>query len=111
MIQEDDFDRLEEWPSGQQGMSAEELLHRLFVKYDLERDGRISKFEFHSILGHLAKITGSMMPNMEDVEEIFMLLDADGDRSIDEHEYNLLMKQFSSLFEQRGLKIRLKRKD
>ena len=65
MIQEDDLSNsLEEFPQGNYEMSAEELLHKLFVKYDMERDGRISKFEFYNILSHLSKITGSLMPNM-----------------------------------------------
>ena len=40
-----------------------------------------------------------------------MLIDPDGDRSIDENEYNLLMKQFSSLLEENRLKIRIKQKN
>ena len=38
-------------------------------------------------------------------------MDPDGDRSINETEYNLLMKQFSSIFQERGMKIKIKKKN
>lgn len=65
MIQEDDLRKnLEEFSHDKQEMSAEELLHKLFTKYDTNGNGRISKFEFYNILMHLSKITGSVIPNM-----------------------------------------------
>ena len=54
MIQEDNLrNNLEEFSHRKQEMSAEELHHKLFTKYDTNRNGRISKFEFSNILMHI----------------------------------------------------------
>jgi Ca2+-binding EF-hand superfamily protein len=63
-------------------ISPEEYLSKLFIKYDSDNNGRISKFEFVSILRTLARIAGTSFPNETDLEDIFNYLDVDGDKTI-----------------------------
>ena len=63
-------------------LEPEELLQRLFSKYDFNNDQRISRFEFQDIFKSLTMVTGASFPNERDVMDIFNYLDVDGDQTI-----------------------------
>lgn len=55
---------------------------KLFDKYDLNSDGRLSRFEFLEIIKYLTKVTGATFPKRPDMDDIFTYLDVDGDLTI-----------------------------
>ena len=63
-------------------LSTPQFLDKMFIKYDANSDGRLSKFEFSEILRFLTKLTGTTFPHKQDIEDIFSYLDTDGDQTI-----------------------------
>lgn len=63
-------------------MSAEQFLNKLFTKFDINSDNRISRFEFTETIKYLTKMTGATLPKRPDIEDIFTYLDRDGDQTI-----------------------------
>ena len=57
---------------------------------------------------HLAQLTGATFPNENDVEDIFLSLDIDGDQTLSYDEYRRLIGSFTSLIEEQGIKLKLK---
>lgn len=73
------------------------FLHKLFDKYDTNRDGRLTWFEFWEVLKFLTKVTGATFPKRHDIEDIFTHIDHDGDTTINRDEYKKLTKNIIPL--------------
>ena len=86
-------------------ITVDEYLVRLFNRFDVNNDGRLSKFEFKELLNVLTRLTGATYPKREDVEDIFNCLDTDGDQTINREEYKSLTSHLQSLFD--GLDMKL----
>lgn len=83
---------------------------KLFSKYDLNSDGRLSRFQFLEIIKYLTKVTGATFPQRPDVDDIFSYLDIDGDLTISKEQFRLLTKSLQSLITQEGLHLLYKGK-
>lgn len=83
---------------------------KLFDKYDLNADGRLSRFEFAEIVKYLTRVTGATFPKRYEVDEIFNCLDADGDLTITKEEFGRLTYSFQSLILASGTKLLYKGK-
>ncbi len=63
-------------------MSVEEFLDKLFQKFDSNKDGRLSWYQFTQAIKFLTKVTGTTLPKKSDMKEIFVYIDKDGDDSL-----------------------------
>ena len=54
----------------------------------------------------LTKITGTSYPPSTDIDDIFMILDENGDSSISYEEYSVLMNKIEGLFIEDGITIK-----
>ena len=89
-------------------ISPGQFLQKVFDKHDQDHNGRINKFEFTSILRVLTQLTGAAFPTSNDIDDIFVNLDSDGDQTLSYEEYKILIKSFTPLIEEQGIKIKLK---
>lgn len=89
-------------------ISPQDYLHKLFIKYDADNNGRISRFEFVSILRTLARVAGTSFPNETDLEDIFNYLDVDGDKTINFKQFQVLMDGFTKIMKQQGYKLKIR---
>lgn len=63
-------------------MTVDQFLDRLFNKFDENKDGHLSWFEFVDAIKFLTMVTGTTFPKRYDMEDIFSRIDHDGDTTV-----------------------------
>lgn len=58
----------------------------------------------------LARVTRAPFPTQHDVEDLFMRLDVDGDKTISSGEFSMLIKSLTPIFEESGIRVKIKRR-
>lgn len=86
-------------------ISTNQFLYKLFDKYDLNSDGRLSRFEFTEIIKYLTRVTGATFPKRPDIEDIFSYLDNDGDLTISREEFMQLTHSLGFLIKSSGIRL------
>ncbi len=70
------------------------LLEKIFHKYDDDHNQRFTKSQFPIVVKSLIKLVGGQEPTEDDVEDLFNLLDINGDETIDKKEFTSLLCTF-----------------
>lgn len=83
---------------------------KLFDKYDVNSDGRLSRFEFAEIIKYLTRVTGATFPKRPDIDDIFSYLDIDGDLTISKDEFRILTQSLQTLITDEGIRLLYKGK-
>lgn len=86
-------------------ISTNQFLSKLFDKYDINSDGRLSRFEFTEIIKYLTRVTGATFPKRPDIEDIFSYLDNDGDLTISREEFMQLTHSLGFLIKSSGIRL------
>lgn len=92
-------------------MKVDVFLEKVFNKYDMNGDGRLTWFEFTKVIKFLTKIMGCTLPKKHDIEDIFTSVDIDGDKTISREEYETLTKSLIPIIEEIGIKLFYKGKE
>ena len=80
-------------------LSPENLLQKIFEKFDANKDGHLSLFEFNEALKNLSRVTGAAYPKKADIEALFHLIDINGDEKISKSEYMKLTVSIANIFD------------
>ena len=91
-------------------LPLQKLFQKIFLKYDLDGNKRISKFQFINVLKFFTKITKAPFPELIQIEDIFVALDVDGDETITLTEFQKLIDSITQLLSQKNIKIKQKRR-
>lgn len=61
----------------------QQLLEKIFNEFDQDKNHRFTKNEFPKVVKTLINLVGGEEPSADDIEDIFNLLDVNGDETID----------------------------
>lgn len=59
------------------------LLEKIFSEFDRDKNHRFDKSEFPRVVKTVINLVGGEEPSTDDIEDIFNLLDFNGDQTID----------------------------
>jgi Ca2+-binding EF-hand superfamily protein len=71
----------------------------LFDQFDKDKNHRFTKNEFPRVLKALINMVGGEEPASDDIEDLFNLLDVNGDETIDRKEFTSLLTTFFRLLD------------
>lgn len=86
-------------------MDTQKLIEKIFREYDDNNNGRFSRTEFPKVIKLITDLIGAEYPTEDDVEDIFNLLDVNGDNTIDRKELESLFRMFFTVLEEKNIKI------
>jgi len=61
----------------------DKLIEKAFSKFDQDKSYRISRSEFPQVLKVLVDMIGAMEPTVDDSDDLFNLIDVNGDETLD----------------------------
>jgi Ca2+-binding EF-hand superfamily protein len=89
--------------------SAEEntskIIEKVFREFDDNANGRFSRMEFPKVVKVITNLIGVDDATEDDVEDIFNLLDVNGDQSLDRKELESLFRVFFKMLEERDIQV------
>lgn len=85
------------------------LLDKLFNEFDSDKNHRFTKNEFPKVLKSLINMVGGDEPSSDDMEDLFNLLDVNGDETIDRREFSSLLTTFFKLLTDMHIDIAVQR--
>lgn len=59
------------------------MLEKVFSEFDQDKNQRFTKMEFPKVVNSLINLVGGDTPTVDDVEDLFNLLDVNGDETVD----------------------------
>ena len=71
--------------------NTNEIVDKMFKKYDTDSNERLSKFEFVSLVNDLSRSFGGEICPRDDLDTLFELIDTNGDRTISKKELSVLI--------------------
>ena len=69
----------------------------MFAKYDTDNNFVLSKFEFPLLIANIVEVFGGEVPKNEDVDDIFNLLDWNGDQALSKEELFFLFSKLIAI--------------
>lgn len=81
------------------------LLEKIFNEFDSDKNHRFTKSEFPKVLKSLINLVGGEEPSSDDVEDLFNLLDVNGDETIDRKEFTSQLSTFFKLLNEKHIDI------
>jgi len=78
---------------------------KIFAEFDKDKNNRFTKDEFTTVIKALIDLVGGEIPHIDDVEDIFNLLDVNGDETIDRQEFQSIMVTFFKLLNERSIDV------
>jgi hypothetical protein len=82
-----------------------QLEEKIFNEFDQDRNNRFSKAEFPAVIRMVTQLVGAEVPMEDDVEDLFNLLDFNGDQAIDRAELMSLIRTFFKILEEKDIRI------
>ena len=79
------------------------FLDKIFSECDTDGNRVFNKAEFRKVVDSLINIVGGECPNIEDVSDLFNLLDINGDETIDKKELSSLLVVFFKLLKEKEI--------
>jgi Ca2+-binding EF-hand superfamily protein len=73
---------------------ANKMIEKIFREFDDNSNGRFSRMEFPKVVKVITSLIGVDDATEDDVEDIFNLLDVNGDQTLDRKELESLFKVF-----------------
>ena len=86
-----------------------QLLEKIFNEFDQDKNHRFTKGEFPKVVKMLINLVGGEEPSVDDIEDIFNLLDVNGDETIDRKEFLLLLMTFFKVLEESKIEIHVEK--
>lgn len=83
------------------------LLEKIFSEFDQDKNNRFTKTEFPKVVKTLINLVGGEEPAEDDVEDIFNLLDINGDETIDRKEFRSLLETFFKVLQEKDIEIKV----
>ena len=85
-----------------------QLLQKLFDKYDEDNNQVFTKGEFPNVVKTLVKFVEGETPSTDDIEDLFNLLDVNGDENIDHKELMSLLTTFFKVLREKDIEVEIK---
>lgn len=79
------------------------LLNKIFSEFDTDKNERFSKAEFPRVIDALVQMVGGEGVNEDDVEDIFNLLDVNGDETVDRKEFESILTVFFKILKEKEI--------
>ena len=83
------------------------LLEKIFREFDQDKNHRFDKTEFPRVVKMVINLVGGDKPSPDDIEDLFNLLDVNGDETIDRNEFKSLLTTFFKVLEERQIEVRV----
>jgi Ca2+-binding EF-hand superfamily protein len=83
------------------------LLEKIFNEFDHDKNHRFTKGEFPRVVKTLINLVGGEEPSTDDVEDIFNLLDVNGDETIDRKEFMSLLITFFRVLREKDIEVNI----
>ncbi len=83
------------------------LLEKLFDKFDYDNNQRFTKGEFPEVVKTLVKFVEGETPTSDDIEDLFNLLDINGDETIDHKELMSLLTTFFKVLREKDIEVQI----
>lgn len=81
------------------------MLDKVFKEFDQDNNHRFTKMEFPKVVESIIDMVGGETPTSDDVEDLFNLLDVNGDETIDRQEFNSLLTTFFKILKEEQVNI------
>ena len=85
------------------------LLDKIFSEFDVDKNNRFTKAEFPKVVKTVISFVGGEEPAEDDIEDIFNLLDVNGDETIDRKEFKSLLTTFFKVLKERNIEVTIDR--
>lgn len=82
---------------------------KIFSTFDQDRNGRFTRREFPKVMKMLTDLMGADTPTEDDVEDIFNLLDVNGDETIDRQEFLSLLKTLFKVLVEKSIEVKIEK--
>lgn len=82
---------------------TQQIIEKVFREFDDNANGHFSKMEFPKVLKVLTSMMGVDDATEDDVEDIFNLLDVNGDEALNKKELESLFRVFFKMLEERDI--------
>ncbi len=80
---------------------------KIFSEFDKDRNGMFTRREFPKIIKMITDLLGADIPTEDDVEDIFNLLDINGDETVDRVEFTSLIRTLFKVLEEQDISIKI----
>ena len=81
------------------------MLDKIFKEFDQDNNHRFTKLEFPKVVESIISLVGGETPTADDVEDLFNLLDVNGDETIDRQEFTSLLTTFFKILKEERVNI------
>ena len=85
------------------------ITEKLFQTFDDDKNQRFTKSQFPKVMKSLTDLIGGEQPHIDDVEDLFNLLDVNGDETIDRNEFKSLIQTFFKILTEKKIDVRISR--
>lgn len=81
------------------------MLEKIFSEFDQDKNHRFTRSEFPKVVSSIINMVGGETPTFDDVEDLFNLLDVNGDETIDRKEFTSLLTTFFKILREHHIKV------
>lgn len=81
------------------------MLEKIFSEFDQDKNHRFTRSEFPKVVSSIINMVGGETPTFDDVEDLFNLLDVNGDETIDRKEFTSLLTTFFKILREENIKV------
>ena len=84
-----------------------ELIEKIFSKFDDDKNHHFSRMEFPKVVKVLVGMVGAMEPTADDVDDLFNLIDINGDETLDRKELTSLLTMFFKVLRENDIEVKV----
>ena len=84
-----------------------EFISQIFSKFDSDKNNHFTRLEFPKVIKVLTDMVGVMEPKADDVDDLFNLIDVNGDETLDRKELTSLLTMFFKVLRENDIEIKV----
>lgn len=81
------------------------IIEKIFSVFDKDNNGRFTRREFPKVIKTLVDLFGGDEATEDDIDDIFNLLDVNGDETIDKKEFHSLIRMLIRVLDEKEIQL------